>query len=34
MISFSTTKDGMLIKSTKLFGMSYLTMVGQLGIDV
>jgi hypothetical protein len=34
MIWFPTMKDGMLLKSTKLFGMPYLIMVRQLGIDV
>jgi hypothetical protein len=34
MIWFSTTKDEMLLKFTKLFGMPYLIMVGQLEIDV
>jgi hypothetical protein len=34
MIWFSTMKDEMLLKFTKLFGMPYLIMVGQLGIDV
>jgi hypothetical protein len=34
MIWFSTMKDGMLVKSTKLFRMPYLIMVRRLGIDV
>jgi hypothetical protein len=34
MIWFSTTKDGMLLKSSELFEMPYLIMVRQLGIDV
>jgi hypothetical protein len=33
MIWFSTMKDGMLLKFTKLFGMPYLIMAGWLGID-
>jgi hypothetical protein len=34
MIWFPTMKDGMLLKSTKLFGMPYIIIIGWLGIDV